>query len=720
METELLDKYFNEIGTLDVDLHVFNCVSMPKKSFAIKKGNWSELKKYLETLPYDGATQLGVLDFKNIKADEILLFSDGLANFGKTMPVLGYTPVVTVSSTLKADYSTLQYISSSTGGKYINLMQQTVDESAELLQADSYRFISAEYNKSEIADFTTSNTLIKPTSAFSISGKLRVNTATVKLNFGIGNEVLHSETIAVNAANISDYDNIVERMWAQKKISELDLMYDKNREEIEQLGRKYNIVTRNTSLIVLDRIEDYVQNEIVPPAELLDEYNKQISSIKQNKLNIKKRHINHVVAQFNERKNWWNRSFPKTKPVVRKQKPSSRYNDPEASISIADVQGTDDRLGIDIAELSEHKVIVQESAPPLNSEATLYFIPPVIAKDEEVSEADEMASIDDLDMAMNKIKVEDKAMPSQSASIQLKGWNPDTPYLKILKEKGDKELYSTYLDIRNEYKSAPSFYLDVATLFEERGMKQEALIILSNLAELEVENYRLIRVLAHRLSQLGYIEYAIDQFETVKRLRPEEPQSYRDLALTCEQNKQYQEAVDLLYQIVEREWDGRFPGIEVIAAEEMNAVIARASRENIDLSLEEVDKRLLFNMPVDVRIVLNWDTDNSDMDLWVTDPYGEKCLYSNNRTRIGGMISHDFTGGYGPEEFLIKQAVDGTYKIQANYYGSREQTLIGPTTIYLDIFTRYASGKEKKETITLRLTENKEVIDIGNVTFTTK
>lgn len=152
----------------------------------------------------------------------------------------------------------------------------------------------------------------------------------------------------------------------------------------------------------------------------------------------------------------------------------------------------------------------------------------------------------------------------------------------------------------------------------------------------------------------------------------------------------------------------------------MNKVIAQAARERVNLSLDNIDKRLIYNMPVDIRIVLNWDTDNSDMDLWVTDPYGEKCAYDNTLTHIGGAISRDFTGGYGPEEFLIKQAVNGTYKIQANYYGSTEQTLIGPTTIYLDIYTRFSDNKEKKETITLRLTENKEIIDIGQISFSNK
>jgi uncharacterized protein YfaP (DUF2135 family) len=53
-------------------------------------------------------------------------------------------------------------------------------------------------------------------------------------------------------------------------------------------------------------------------------------------------------------------------------------------------------------------------------------------------------------------------------------------------------------------------------------------------------------------------------------------------------------------------------------------------------------------MPLDLRVVLSWDADNSDMDLWVTDPNGERAYYGNRLTYQGGRMSQDFTGGYGP------------------------------------------------------------------------
>jgi hypothetical protein len=40
-----------------------------------------------------------------------------------------------------------------------------------------------------------------------------------------------------------------------------------------------------------------------------------------------------------------------------------------------------------------------------------------------------------------------------------------------------------------------------------------------------------LRILGYKYEQYGEIERAIDVFEKVKKMRPEEPQSFRDLAI---------------------------------------------------------------------------------------------------------------------------------------------------------------------------------------------
>ncbi len=83
--------------------------------------------------------------------------------------------------------------------------------------------------------------------------------------------------------------------------------------------------------------------------------------------------------------------------------------------------------------------------------------------------------------------------------------------------------------------------------------------VLTNVAEMDLESVPLLRILGHRLDQLGELELAELVFREVKGLRGDEPQSWRDLALVLEKRGEFQEALDLLWSVVMFEWDGRFP-----------------------------------------------------------------------------------------------------------------------------------------------------------------
>jgi len=72
---------------------------------------------------------------------------------------------------------------------------------------------------------------------------------------------------------------------------------------------------------------------------------------------------------------------------------------------------------------------------------------------------------------------------------------------------------------------------------------------------------------------------------------------------------------------------------------EINNLISKNSK----LNRSKIDKRLVMNAPVDVRVVINWNMNNTDIDLHVKDPSGEECYYDNSKTKIGGRLSADKT-----------------------------------------------------------------------------
>jgi len=78
------------------------------------------------------------------------------------------------------------------------------------------------------------------------------------------------------------------------------------------LGKKYNLVTPFTSLIVLERVEQYVEHGIQPPASL-PELRKQYARLKDEQSasarKEEKNRLDHILALWDKRVEWWNQKF---------------------------------------------------------------------------------------------------------------------------------------------------------------------------------------------------------------------------------------------------------------------------------------------------------------------------------------------------------------------------------------------------------------------------
>jgi Ca-activated chloride channel homolog len=184
----------------------------------------------------------------------------------------------------------------------------------------------------------------------------------------------------------------------------------------------------------------------------------------------------------------------------------------------------------------------------------------------------------------------------------------------------------------------------------------------------------------------------------VTELAPNEPQSWRDLGLAYAATGASNEAIKNLWQVVSQPWHGRFPGVT----------------QGGDTSI--VDPRLQKTLPVDLRVVLAWDADDTDIDLWVTDPNGEKVYYGHRLSYQGGRISNDFTDGYGPEEFLLKTAKPGKYQVRAEFYGHNQQVVAPATSLMMKLSTHFGQKNQKDEVVILRLAGQAKQVLVGEFT----
>jgi hypothetical protein len=401
--------------------------------------------------------------------------------------------------------------------------------------------------------------------------------------------------VAIDAANEKNASHpLAAWWWANRRIAQLEGNYELNRAAIRRIGLEFSLPTRETSLLVLEQLEDYVRHDVTPPEKYRAAFEKMKAENRTQLASQRVKHLDDVVRQFQAKVAWWEKPFPKNRPPAPKKE------------AVADMR------------IVEAPMMEAMPAPP---PAMARAAPAVAAP----------MAIDELDMPADK-------RINGGASVRLKAWQPDAPYTARMRKAAAGDMYRIYLDERPSHAGSSAFLLDVAGLMLERGQRELGLRVMSNLAEMELENRQVLRVLAYRLMDAGVPRLAVPLLERVQDIADEEPQSFRDLGLALAASGQDQRAIEQLYQVVLRPWDSRFADVELIALSEMNAIVARAKAAGRTLDTRGMDSRLLRNLPVDLRVVLTWDADNCDIDLHVIDPDGERAYYGHQLTYQGGRM----------------------------------------------------------------------------------
>lgn len=712
LEAALLDAYFKKMRDGTVRLTRIRDVAEPAQTFRIVNGDWRALREALAATAYDGATNLGTF-VPEAGVREYLLFSDGLNNFGEQPFAQTRVPLYSISSSIKTDPLFLKHIAQRSGGRLIDLTKETTSSAAHALLFTATRVVDlSSTDASQLVMTSPQGERIQV--AGILSGSDRGNDKSqnkqailqMKLQHPDGqleNREILITTVLAEENNQSSRSNMntTASSWAQLRINELDAEYALNRAEIRRLGQRFGLVTRETSLIILDRVEDYARYEIQPPSELRAEFDRVMGTISRQRRIAQNSHLENIVRAFTQKIAWWDRDYPKDSMLERKtDKHGQRVQ--KSAVTAGNILSAENHESPRRAEMAPPMVQASPAAPVVAQQTSEQ------AKNRTRTSSDLAAA--PMSATMGGHHNDAGSQANSQARIRLQKWQPDAPFTSRLREASPHDLYRVYLDEAPSYSNSTAFYLDAADIFFEKGLNDLGVRILSNLAEMDLENRHILRILGYRLMQANRPQLAIAVFKKVLVLSPEEPQSYRDLGLAYAADKQPQKAIDCLYEVVIRPWNGRFPEVELIALADMNAIIATTAAR---LDTSRVDPRLLKNLALDLRAVLTWDADNTDIDLWVTDPTGEKAYYGHRFTDQGGRMSLDFTGGYGPEEFSLKSAQPGKYRVEAQYFGDRRQNITGATTLQVRLTTGFGTKQQREQIITMRLKVNKETIFVG-------
>jgi Ca-activated chloride channel homolog len=772
-EFALLDALFARWPDLRVRLYVLRDRLEAPVEIDVRGGRWAALRERLQREAFDGATQLGAVQLPADAADLALLFSDAQSTFGAPLPPGFGMPAFVLQSSAGSNAAALRTLAEARGGAVLDLQAMSSAQAAQRVATETARL--AELHSADGSAWIAS--AAGSADHVAIAGIASAATGVLEARFTLpgGRQQVqrvrwssapHAEPVTTaphpapshhvpraelrrggaqdgnsSAAPGMQHDSRAPRVeasggapgtaaaaplgddnapplaalrWAMLQLETLAGRPDLHRRAIEQLGQRFGLATSETSLIVLETLADYARHRIEPPAgPLRTAWREQASQVAQQDQRGQQQRVEQLVRRWRERETWWATDFPKDapKPAVRQE-----HAMPATAALGRLRERADSADPKDLNELRKSAAPAAASPRPAAVPAIVPAPAPALAGAANPAEALPLTSAAAAPerRAAGPVQAAEAELAG-SASIALKPWRADTPSARRLRAAAPVDRYAVYLDERTQQLKSPAFFLDAADLFFAQNDAVLGLRVLSNLAEMELENRQLLRILGYRLLQAQRADLAVPVFERVLDIAPHEPQSSRDLGLALADAGRWQPAVHRLWQTALHAGAaaGRFPDIDLTALAEMNALVAKAARSGRPVDTAGIDPRLLKNLPLGLRVVLGWDADNTDIDLHVTDPDGQVAYYGQPRTRQGGRVSADFTGGYGPEEFALRKPKPGVYTVRAHFFGHRQQLLAPATSLMLRLATGFGTAAEREQRVMLRLSGAGENVLVG-------
>lgn len=663
-ELALLDKYLSQAKPASIDLVVFN-----SSGARVRRAAPADIAAILRGVLYRGATSFAVLEkLEAPAADVCLVFSDGVVTIDARRDFNPGCQLFAIASASDADTGFLARLTRATGGAVLRLGRQSDTEILSRLRDSAPRVVEARAEDGNALRFASIET---GANGWLVVGEAPQSGDVILRLVGLGNGITERR-YSVPTAPAEKFSG-AGALWAADRVASLGAE-DGAHEALVTLSRRFSVASPMLSFIVLEQPSDYVEADIAPPAnypkQQMKEYREYKAESDAEKRTAATERLAHVIEQWRDQKEWWAAEF-KPEPM-------------------------------------------KKIAPPTGALPA----PPPSAPARGTSAADGAGSEELMEIAVTGIRASTNASVDRAASIstELEEWSPDRPYLKALDAASPAEIDRVLAREEQRNSMLPAFYFDVAEWLFRRKRAVEAVEMLLSALELPVANEETASMVADRLLRYGRADRAVWLYERANEQSYYLPQPKRTLALALARRAanaspvaaraDLRRAVALLNEVVITPWEESYDGVEMVALMEVNGLLPKL------MALGErkipLDPQLRALLDLDIRVVIEWNTGATDMDLWVDEPGGERAIYSHPRTAIGGRLSNDMTEGYGPEEYLLRRAVTGEYRISVNVYASDSINPNGTTVVTAHLLRNFGRAGQQEETMELELKPSDE------------
>jgi hypothetical protein len=315
----------------------------------------------------------------------------------------------------------------------------------------------------------------------------------------------------------------------------------------------------------------------------------------------------------------------------------------------------------------------------------------------------------------------------------------------------------------------PYFYLHLGCKLLNQGsseMSRAGLRVLSNMVETQLNEHRWMRLLAYSCEQHALLDHAIHLYERVLRVRSEEPQSYLDLARVLVRRRaagDLTRALSLLTDVIVSDtWrrvatktdlpilgkrmgralhtsgsDRNDGGEQSRASDGSDLRTLRALRQ-VDAALVAPEDRSRYpardrharhravgsgpSRPQSARVrtcdLALLRIQQHDAPRWsVEQGTGRRITFVHICGTNSVSLLQDMSNGLGPEEYLIRRAVPGLYRIEVELFNAKSKTVAQPVHALVHIYLHWGTEQQQCYVNLVALQHDKQRVHVADVLF---
>ena len=652
-DLDYLNEYFFKNSNTEVTLIKFSNDIILTETYGIKNSNWLDLKKELQNTTYDGSTNYNKLIVS--ESDEVLLFSDGYT-YDSKFPKLNASLIV-ISSNKEYNTDFLKTIAKGSKKEFVNL--RTVQSNNS--KASKFKTINGKVSDengylSDVTVISRDNNLQTITDSlgnFSIEAQ---NRGILEFRY-IGKNTILSRVSESTSKNIymTDGNMILDEVILENKKKEV---IDNGYGKLDKKRLGYSV-------------ETLAGDKIIPS-------NTNVKDAVAGKFAGVKIGANDDLTQF-----------------VGRGRYTTILGNQYGLIVV-------DGLAIKQSDSSMGAGFIGDTGfiNPENIESVTY-LKGLAATNIYGTEGRNGVLLIKTKTGSSSFKKKKKRQlgntPTYIDDIEIEEVI-DKPYIREISQTTTiEDAYKMYLSQRKLYGKDISFFFDIASYFKNWNNPYLVKRILSNVLEINKKlNLEILRALAYKYDEFELFEESIKVNKQLISFKPSESQSYRNLALSYQLNKQFTKAQEIYNKIHTNQYSdvNSFNGLKQTINAEYKNLVALHNSNLIATNIPEFYKK---NAEYDTRIVFEWSHFDAEFDLQIVNPQKRYFTWSHTQKEESSRFIKETSQGYGLEEFFITKKDKGEWLFNLIYYGKKTGDNSMPSFVKVTVYSNFGKPTQTKK-----------------------